>query len=53
MLMMPVVLTVMLSAAPGGLNLYWLASNTCSIIQQAITMRLLRTPESKDKGRRR
>lgn len=53
MMMMPIVLTVMLFAAPGGLNLYWLASNTCSIIQQGITLRLLRGPEAKDKARRR
>lgn len=53
MMMMPIVLTVMLFAAPGGLNLYWLASNTCSIIQQGITLRLLRAPEARDKARRR
>jgi YidC/Oxa1 family membrane protein insertase len=42
MMLMPVVLTVMFVAAPAGLNLYWLASNLCSIVQQTLTMRLLR-----------
>lgn len=45
MLLMPVVLCGMFLWAPAGLNLYWLASNVCSIIQQAITMRLLRARE--------
>jgi len=27
--------------APAGLNLYWLASNLCSIVQQGVTMRIL------------
>ena len=34
LMLMPVVLTVMFVAAPAGLNLYWLASNLCSIVQQ-------------------
>ena len=42
MLLMPAVLTVMFVAAPAGLNLYWLASNLCSIAQQATTMRVLK-----------
>jgi YidC/Oxa1 family membrane protein insertase len=42
MMFMPVVLTVMFAAAPAGLNLYWLASNACSIAQQATTMRVLK-----------
>ena len=41
MMIMPVMLTVMFVAAPAGLNLYWLASNVCSIIQQGVTMRLI------------
>jgi YidC/Oxa1 family membrane protein insertase len=45
MLIMPVVLSGMFLWAPAGLNLYWLASNVCSIIQQGITMRLLRARE--------
>jgi membrane protein insertase Oxa1/YidC/SpoIIIJ len=39
------VFTVMFVAAPAGLNLYWLSSNVCSIVQQAATMRLLRGRE--------
>ncbi len=31
----------MFLAAPAGLNLYWLASNLCSIVQQGVTMRML------------
>jgi YidC/Oxa1 family membrane protein insertase len=46
MMVMPVVLTVMFVSAPAGLNLYWLASNVCSIIQQGVTMRLLKGRES-------
>jgi YidC/Oxa1 family membrane protein insertase len=41
MLIMPAALSLMFLWAPAGLNLYWLASNVCSIIQQAITMRIL------------
>jgi YidC/Oxa1 family membrane protein insertase len=42
MMIMPVVLSAMFLWAPGGLNLYWLASNLCSLVQQGITMRILR-----------
>jgi YidC/Oxa1 family membrane protein insertase len=42
MMLMPVVLTVMFVAAPAGLNLYWLASNLCSILQQGLTMQMLK-----------
>jgi YidC/Oxa1 family membrane protein insertase len=45
MMVMPVVLSGMFLWAPGGLNLYWLASNLCSIVQQAITLRVLRRKE--------
>jgi len=45
MMIMPLVLVVMFFAAPAGLNLYWLASNGCSIVQQGVTLRLLREPE--------
>jgi YidC/Oxa1 family membrane protein insertase len=41
MMVMPVILVVMFHAAPAGLNLYWLSSNVCSIIQQAITLRIV------------
>jgi YidC/Oxa1 family membrane protein insertase len=41
MMIMPVVLVVMFHAAPSGLNLYWLSSNLCSIVQQGVTLRLI------------
>jgi YidC/Oxa1 family membrane protein insertase len=41
MALMPLVLSVMFFAAPSGLNLYWLASNLCSIVQQGVTLRLI------------
>lgn len=41
MMLMPLVLVVMFFAAPAGLNLYWLASNVCAIVQQGITLKLL------------
>jgi YidC/Oxa1 family membrane protein insertase len=42
MMIMPVMLMGMFLWAPAGLNLYWLASNLCSIIQQGVTLSLLR-----------
>ena len=51
MMIMPVVLVVMFFAAPSGLNLYWLASNVCSILQQGVTLRLVRGSDG-DEARR-
>ena len=51
MLIMPLVLGVMFFAAPGGLNLYWLVSNLCAIVQQGITLRMLAAQEARA-GRR-
>lgn len=56
MLMMPLIFTVMLFAAPAGLNLYWFASNLCSIVQQGVTMRLVKARPAVtvvEKGRKR
>ena len=56
MTIMPIVFTVMFFAAPAGLNLYWLASNVCSILQQGVTLRLIRgkdADEGKKERRRR
>jgi len=55
MLIMPLMLMGMFLWAPAGLNLYWLASNLCSIVQQGATLSLLRTApaESTKKERRR
>lgn len=46
MLIMPLVLVVMFFAAPAGLNLYWLASNLCSVLQQGVTLKILRGREA-------
>jgi YidC/Oxa1 family membrane protein insertase len=42
MMLMPLMLTGMFLWAPAGLNLYWLTSNLWSILQQGVSMRLLR-----------
>jgi YidC/Oxa1 family membrane protein insertase len=42
MMLMPLIFSGMFLWAPAGLNLYWLASNICSLVQQGITMRVLR-----------
>jgi YidC/Oxa1 family membrane protein insertase len=55
MMVMPLVLSGMFLWAPAGLNLYWLASNVCSIIQQGVTLQLLKdreAPAGRNKGRR-
>ncbi len=49
MMIMPLMLVVMFFAAPAGLNLYWLASNLCSIVQQGLTLRILRSAEERAK----
>lgn len=53
MMIMPLMLVVMFFAAPAGLNLYWLASNLCSIVQQGLTLRILRSAEERAKQERR
>jgi YidC/Oxa1 family membrane protein insertase len=53
MLLMPVVMAGMFFWAPGGLNLYWLVSNLCSIAQQGLTLRLLREAAPARERRRR
>lgn len=52
MMIMPLVLGVMFFAAPAGLNLYWLASNVCSIVQQGLTLRILNAAEERGERRR-
>jgi YidC/Oxa1 family membrane protein insertase len=52
MMIMPVVLSAMFLWAPGGLNLYWLASNVCSLVQQGITMRILKSREESGGSRK-
>jgi YidC/Oxa1 family membrane protein insertase len=46
MMIMPLMLMGMFLWAPAGLNLYWLASNLCSIVQQATTLTILRRGEA-------
>jgi YidC/Oxa1 family membrane protein insertase len=46
MMIMPLVLVVMFFAAPSGLNLYWLASNVCSIVQQGVTLAVLKRQDA-------
>jgi len=41
MMLMPLMLAGMFLWAPAGLNLYWLTSNLWSIVQQAVSLRLL------------
>jgi YidC/Oxa1 family membrane protein insertase len=53
MMIMPVMLMGMFLWAPAGLNLYWLASNLCSLVQQAVTLALLRSRESAPARERR
>lgn len=53
MMIMPLMLVVMFFAAPAGLNLYWLVSNLCSIVQQGATLKLLKAAEAERKERRR
>jgi YidC/Oxa1 family membrane protein insertase len=53
MMVMPLMLVAMFFAAPAGLNLYWLASNLCSIVQQGLTLRILRSADERAKRERR
>lgn len=52
MMIMPLVLMVMFFAAPAGLNLYWLSSNVCSILQQAVTLRIVGASEGRERRRK-
>jgi YidC/Oxa1 family membrane protein insertase len=53
MMIMPVVLVVMFHAAPAGLNLYWLSSNLCSVVQQAVTMRIVASHDERAQRKER
>jgi YidC/Oxa1 family membrane protein insertase len=52
MMLMPLVLAGMFLWAPAGLNLYWLTSNLWSILQQAVSMRLLHPSLVPARGKR-
>jgi YidC/Oxa1 family membrane protein insertase len=53
MMIMPVVLVVMFHAAPAGLNLYWLSSNLCSVVQQAVTLRIIASHDERAQRKER
>jgi YidC/Oxa1 family membrane protein insertase len=53
MMIMPLMLMGMFLWAPAGLNLYWLASNLCSIVQQGTTLAILRGGEAAQKKERK
>ncbi|HVC63956.1 MAG TPA: YidC/Oxa1 family insertase periplasmic-domain containing protein, partial [Candidatus Dormibacteraeota bacterium] len=53
MMIMPLMFVGMFLWAPAGLNLYWLASNVCSIAQQTVTLRLLKSRDEKARQERR
>ena len=46
LMLMPLMFTFMFFWAPAGLNLYWLASNVCSITQQGLTLQFLKRGEA-------
>ena len=57
MMVMPVMLHGDVRGRARGPQLYWLASNVCSIVQQSVTMRLLKgreatTPQTRGKGKK-
>ena len=52
MMLMPLMLAGMFLWAPAGLNLYWLTSNLWSILQQGLSMKLLRPAEAGAKDKR-
>jgi YidC/Oxa1 family membrane protein insertase len=55
MMLMPLMLAGMFFWAPAGLNLYWLVSNLCAILQQGLTLHLQKEPArapAKEKRRR-
>jgi YidC/Oxa1 family membrane protein insertase len=52
MMLMPLMLAGMFLWAPAGLNLYWLTSNLWSILQQGVSMRLLRPAEARSREKR-
>jgi YidC/Oxa1 family membrane protein insertase len=52
MMLMPLMLAGMFLWAPAGLNLYWLTSNLWSILQQAVSLKLLRPAGAAARERR-
>jgi YidC/Oxa1 family membrane protein insertase len=52
MMLMPLMLAGMFLWAPAGLNLYWLTSNLWSVLQQGLSMKILRPAEARAKDKR-
>jgi YidC/Oxa1 family membrane protein insertase len=52
MMLMPLMLAGMFLWAPAGLNLYWLTSNLWSVLQQGVSMRLLRPADARERDKR-
>jgi YidC/Oxa1 family membrane protein insertase len=52
MMLMPLMLAGMFLWAPAGLNLYWLTSNLWSILQQGLSMKVLRPAEARGKEKK-
>jgi len=53
MMLMPLMLAGMFLWAPAGLNLYWLTSNLWSIVQQAVSLRLLSPQAARERRDRK
>ncbi|HEX9189403.1 MAG TPA: membrane protein insertase YidC [Vicinamibacteria bacterium] len=53
MMLMPLMLAGMFLWAPAGLNLYWLTSNLWSILQQGVSMRVLRPADGRGSREKR
>ena len=51
MMIMPIVFLAFVWAVPAGLNLYWAVSNICSIIQQGVTLQILKNREQGASGK--
>jgi YidC/Oxa1 family membrane protein insertase len=51
MMIMPLMLSGMFLWAPAGLNLYWLASNLFSILQQGLTLQILGPVDAKGRAK--
>jgi len=49
MMLMPLMLAGMFLWAPAGLNLYWLTSNLWSILQQAVSLRVLQPHAARER----
>ena len=51
MMIMPIMFLAFVFWVPAGLNLYWAVSNICSIIQQGVTLQILKSREHAGSGK--